>query len=47
LCPPSAAAVVVAEAAGVRLMAAPCGMRTRHANPTAGRLMRMKDSLGA
>ena len=36
----------MAEAAEVRLTAAACGMRTRHATPTAGRLMQMKNSIG-
>jgi hypothetical protein len=38
VCNRSAEAIVVAEATGVRLTAAACGRRTRHANPTAGRL---------
>jgi hypothetical protein len=36
----------VAEAAEVHLTAAACGMRIRWATPTAGRLMRMKNSIG-
>jgi hypothetical protein len=34
---------MVAEAAGFRPTAAPCGGRTRWANPTAGRLMQMSN----
>jgi hypothetical protein len=46
LCNRSAAAVVVVEAAGVRLTTVSCGRRTRHANPTAGKLMWMHDAIG-